>query len=71
MNDIRRMRLAFCIAIILLVCSIFVFNPVGEGLSLLCAIFAIPFIFIFIYYFIKFKMIVLYSLVRDILNKFR
>lgn len=71
MNDIRRMRLAFCIATILMVCSIFVFKPTGEGMSLLCSILATPFIFIFIYYFIKFKIIVLYSLVRDILKKFR
>lgn len=71
MNDIVKMRLAFCITIILMACSVFLFTPVGEGMSLFCSILAIPFIFMFIYYFIKFKMIVLYSLVRDILNKFR
>lgn len=71
MNDIVKMRLAFCIAMILMACSVFLFSPVGEGLSLVCSILAIPFVFMFIYYFIKFKMILLYSLVRDILNKFR
>lgn len=53
MNDIVKMRLAFCITIILMACSVFVFTPVGEGMSLLCSIFATPFLFIFVFYFLK------------------
>lgn len=71
MNDIVKMRLAFCVAIILMVCSVFVFTPVGEGMSLLCSIFATPFLFIFVFYFFKIKLRILLIIIKDFIKKFR
>lgn len=71
MNDIVKMRLAFCVTIILMVCSVFVFTPVGEGMSLLCSIFATPFLFIFAFYFFKIKIKSCYIIVKDFIKKFR
>ena len=71
MNDIVKMRLAFCSTIILMACSVFVFNPVGEGLSLLCSIIATPFLFTFAFYFFKIKIKSFCIIVKDMLKKFR
>lgn len=70
MNDIVKMRLAFCVAIIFMSRSVFV-NPVGEGLSLLCSIFATPFLFIFVFYFFKIKLRILLIIIKDFIKKFR
>jgi len=71
MNDIVKMRLAFCITIILMACSVFVFTPVGEGMSLFCSIIATPFLFTFAFYFFKIKIKIFYIIVKDMLDKFR
>ena len=71
MNDIGRMRVAFCVAIILMACSVFVLTPVGEGMSLFCAIFATPFLFIFVFYFFKIKLRNLCIIIKDFIEKFR
>ena len=71
MNDIRRMRLSFCVFIILMGLSVFIFHPIGEGISLMCTIIATPFLFTFAFYFLKIKIKSVYIIVKDMLDKFR
>ncbi|CVO53683.1 Uncharacterised protein [Streptococcus pneumoniae] len=71
MNDIRRMRLSFCVFIILMGLSVFIFHPIGEGISLMCTIIATPFLFTFAFYFFKIKIKSFYIIVKDMLDKFR
>ena len=71
MNDIRRMRLSFCDFIILMGLSVFIFHPIGEGISLMCTIIATPFLFTFAFYFFKIKIKSFYIIVKDMLDKFR
>ncbi len=71
MNDIGRMRLSFCVFIILMGLSVFIFHPIGEGISLMCTIIATPFLFTFAFYFLKIKLRNLYITIKDFIEKFR
>lgn len=71
MNDIKYMQVSFCVFIILMGLSVFIFHPIGEGVSLMCAIIATPFLFTFAFYFFKIKIKSFCVIVKSMLEKFR
>lgn len=71
MNDIKYMQVSFCVFIILMGLSIFIFHPIGEGFSLMCAIIATPFLFTFAFYFFKIKIKSFCVIVKSMLEKIR
>ncbi|MDS8302858.1 hypothetical protein RLH98_10330 [Streptococcus pneumoniae] len=71
MNDVKYMQVSFGVFIILMGLSIFIFHPIGEGISLMCTIIATPFLFTFAFYFFKIKIKSFCIIVKSMLEKFR